>query len=813
MSAVKTLLSILLLAVPALAQPLALHQTSYRLHAGEPVPVAAAQETLDFLRAAKSRRVSNGFAVGPSLRGNEVLLAASVTVKPGDYALTISATGDAGEERTASVKVTVDALATVPVSNPVPPVVLLNGWQFSLTAPNACPISTSSADTFGSLAQQLMQTNNVPVVYFFDNCVELSVNGNAIEELGTTLGQFLSTIQYTSGAEVPQIDLVGHSMGGLIVRSYLSGLQTSGSLSPPAYLQARKFVEIATPNFGSFLAGNFSSLLANGTQTAEMVPGSSFLWNLATWNQRGDDLQGVDALAIIGNAGYWDASALSIFSEQSNASDGVVSLTSASLGFARDASRTRIVPYCHIDTASAAGALIDCSGKGIADADEAPETAEIVLAFLAGNSAVWTSSSLSSTPAQNTAYLAQYGGIFFGWENAAGQFVADLTQATLGSTSLVAGRDSGTLFYDEFAKGSGVLQATSKTLGTMNCGSVSEPVGYYTAWRCKSSPSITSVTPLVAGVAGTVVTSGENITINGVGFGTQCSTCQVLVSSTTALIVSAWSDQAITAFLPAVANAGVTNLSVQTAAGADAITFMTVPAVSVTSVTNAASSLPGPIAPGEIVTIKGSGLGPPAGVSFSVDPTTGMVDTTLAGTKVLFGTVAAPILYTSTGQANAVVPYEIAGQSQVAIEVQYQGASSPGTTLPVASAAPGIFTSNSTGTGPAAALNQNGSLNGAANPAADGAYVVLYFTGGGQTNPAGVTGSVTGSVLKKLVQNVTATIGGQPALVAFAGAAPGFVDGALQMNLIVPAGVHGTVPVVVTVGGIATAATATLAIQ
>ena len=189
-----------------------------------------------------------------------------------------------------------------------------------------------------------------------------------------------------------------------------------------------------------------------------------------------------------------------------------------------------------------------------------------------------------------------------------------------------------------------------------------------------------------------------------------------------------------------------------------------------------------------------------------------MVDTTLAGTRVLFGTVAAPILYASTGQVNAVVPYEVAGQSQVAIQVQYQGTSSV-STLPVAGAAPGIFTSNSTGTGPAAALNQNGSLNGASNPAADGAYVILYFTGGGQTNPAGVTGSVTGSVLKKLVQNVTATIGGLPAVVAFAGAAPGFIDGALQMNLIVPAGVHATVPVVVTVGGVATPATATLAIQ
>ncbi len=113
-----------------------------------------------------------------------------------------------------------------------------------------------------------------------------------------------------------------------------------------------------------------------------------------------------------------------------------------------------------------------------------------------------------------------------------------------------------------------------------------------------------------------------------------------------------------------------------------------------------------------------------------------------------------------------------------------------GTTLllPVATAAPGLFTFNSTGTGPAAAVNQDGSLNGSSNPAAAGSYVTLYFTGGGQTNPAGVTGSISGSQLKWLVQSVTVTVGGQPATVAFDGAAPTFIDGFLQLNIGVPSG-------------------------
>jgi uncharacterized protein (TIGR03437 family) len=240
------------------------------------------------------------------------------------------------------------------------------------------------------------------------------------------------------------------------------------------------------------------------------------------------------------------------------------------------------------------------------------------------------------------------------------------------------------------------------------------------------------------------------------------------------------------------------------------------PSILVTSLANAASGASGPIAPGEIVTIKGSGLGPAAGVSFSVDPATGMVDTTLAGTRVFFGSYAAPITYTSAGQINCIVPYEVGGQSQILMQVQYQVAMSAGTTLQLASAAPGAFTVNSTGSGQTAAANQDYSLNSASNAAAKGSYVTIYFTGGGQTNPAGVTGSITGtSVLKWLTQPVSVTVGGVAAAVAFDGAAPTFVDGVLQLNIQLsnntPSG--GSLPVVIQVGNASSPGTATLAVQ
>ena len=243
--------------------------------------------------------------------------------------------------------------------------------------------------------------------------------------------------------------------------------------------------------------------------------------------------------------------------------------------------------------------------------------------------------------------------------------------------------------------------------------------------------------------------------------------------------------------------------------------------VTVSSVTSAAGPALGVIAPGEIVKIYGTGLGPAVGAQFSVDPATGMVDSTLAGTRACYSeAIAAPILYASATQVNAIVPYEIAGQAQVALQVTYQSSPSAQTstsavlTLQVAGAAPGVFTVSKTGSGQAAAINQDGSLNGPSNPAPKGSYVSVYFTGGGQTNPSGVTGSVNTEVLKYLLQTPSVTVGGQTAPVTFAGAAPDYVDGLNQLNIRLsnntPAGSQ---PISITAAGVSSPPVATIAIQ
>jgi uncharacterized protein (TIGR03437 family) len=128
--------------------------------------------------------------------------------------------------------------------------------------------------------------------------------------------------------------------------------------------------------------------------------------------------------------------------------------------------------------------------------------------------------------------------------------------------------------------------------------------------------------------------------------------------------------------------------------------------------------------------------------------------------------------------------------------------------LQIATAAPALFTQNSSGTGPGAILNGNNQLNTQQSPAAKGSVIELFMTGEGLTIPAQATGAVTavnttgaGPVTPAPQQAVSVTIGGQPAHLEFAGEAPGAVAGVLQVNADVPAGIgSGAVPITVQIG-------------
>jgi uncharacterized protein (TIGR03437 family) len=229
-------------------------------------------------------------------------------------------------------------------------------------------------------------------------------------------------------------------------------------------------------------------------------------------------------------------------------------------------------------------------------------------------------------------------------------------------------------------------------------------------------------------------------------------------------------------------------------------------------VTNAASFATGSIAPGEIVSLFGTSLGPATGVGAEVD-STGKLATTRAGVTVLFNDVPGALFFVRQDQINVQAPYELTGQTSARIVVQYQGAVSPAATVAVTPAAPGIFAVRA-GTGQAAMLNQDFSVNSAANPAARGSVVQIYLTGQGATQPAGVTGQLTRDPFPAPVLPVNVTIGGRPARTAFVGLAPGFA-GLLQINAFVPDDVNpgDATPLVVTVGQVASQAGVTLAVR
>jgi uncharacterized protein (TIGR03437 family) len=219
----------------------------------------------------------------------------------------------------------------------------------------------------------------------------------------------------------------------------------------------------------------------------------------------------------------------------------------------------------------------------------------------------------------------------------------------------------------------------------------------------------------------------------------------------------------------------------------------------VTAVYNAASLQQGAIAPGEIITLSGSSLGPDTPVKMTV--TNNQVNTTLSGTRVLVGGMPAPLLYADATQVTAVVPYAMAGRSSALIQVEHEEQKSNGVTVDVAVTAPGIFTLNGSGIGPGAVLNEDGSVNSSHNPAAEGTVIMVFATGEGQTLPFGQDGQMAGDLtaLPQPVLPVTATIQGTPATVLYAGAAPNAVAGMLQVNILVPQG-SGSGDIVLTIG-------------
>ena len=202
----------------------------------------------------------------------------------------------------------------------------------------------------------------------------------------------------------------------------------------------------------------------------------------------------------------------------------------------------------------------------------------------------------------------------------------------------------------------------------------------------------------------------------------------------------------------------------------------------VAAVTNAASFLAGAVAPGELVTIFGSNLGPDTGVGLQTSAP-GIIDNFIAQCRVLFDGIPSPLVYVSGRQVTAIVPYGLTA-SKTQMEVEYRGVKSAKVELGVAGSMPGIFTAGPAGQ--AAALNQDGSLNSSSNGAAPDTIVVIFMNGGGQTTPPGLDGKITSDVLPKPILPVAVEIDGRASEILYVGPAPGLPSGVWQVNARLP---------------------------
>lgn len=469
---------------------------------------------------------------------------------------------------------------------PNPPVVFLNGYQTGCSG-------TDFVSNFGA-ADKLLQANSIVTLYF-DNCSVGSVsNRPTIEALGLAFGKFLAGLQYTDGTPVTQVDAVGHSMGGLILRSYLAGKQDTGTIAPasfvpPAAPLIRRAVFLGTPHFGTAIAG----VLGVDIQTAEMTPGSSFLFNLNSWNQGTDDLRGIQAIAVSGNGGTGQESSINGVNNP-GFDDGIVTLTSSSLGF-YGSGVTRILPDCH--TMNSLLTLFGyCPSSALAlnqiTNDTGNMVSQILVSFLTGTTA-WQS---VGQAAEANGILSTTAGVELQLrdqnDNALSISGASIPNSG-GSTTILKINSNATAYYEELPANSKInFQITPATSGTMQSATETLPATTAVAAVVKPGPLIgpkgvipaAGPAPFPYDVAPGAYVSiyGTNLSSTMTGaappYPLQLADVQVLVNGTPQQLVYISSGQ-INFVYPGSVNPGLTQLTVKNSNGQNTVNVRVAPAV------------------------------------------------------------------------------------------------------------------------------------------------------------------------------------------------------------------------------------------
>lgn len=291
-------------------------------------------------------------------------------------------------------------------------------------------------------------------------------------------------------------------MGGLIVRSYLSGKQPArGEFRPPAQIRIRKAVFLAVPFFGA-IATEFPGAPTTDVQIDQQRPGSAFLYDLATWNQGIDDLREIDSMAIVADGGSGIVSG-----NGRNADDSTVSVTSASLEFAMPG-RTRILNYCH--TRLTGLLVLGCSIQTSVAylSDESHDTARILRSFLSGTSD-WQTIGVSPSAHPR---LSRFAGLLGEARSAEdGPVVVQSATVSQGSVRVRGER----IWSEDIPTGTPVRLSVTRSTGTMQTEVTFDPATERVLRLVDGSPNIAAVLPSPSTGKPRVTAPGMFVTIYG----------------------------------------------------------------------------------------------------------------------------------------------------------------------------------------------------------------------------------------------------------------------------------------------------------
>ena len=201
-----------------------------------------------------------------------------------------------------------------------------------------------------------------------------------------------------------------------------------------------------------------------------------------------------------------------------------------------------------------------------------------------------------------------------------------------------------------------------------------------------------------------------------------------------------------------------------------------------TCVVNAAHHRTGAVTPGTVILLYGSAIGPDEPVTGSAK--TGRYTNELSGVRVRVNGLAAPVLYASRNQINAIVPFGAPDTGSLEVLVEHGAARTNSISLTARALDPGVFRHGTTKS--AVVVNEDGTANDPSHPATMDSVVTFSITGAGRLASSNIDGVIHGPVSVPLAAKLAVSIGGVAATEIYAGTGIGMPAGVALVTVRVP---------------------------